>query len=179
MGMIRVSEVMSRNPIRAKATMTAEEGAMLMKTKGISSLLIEQDGEVVGIVTERDIVTKVAANGIAAGERKLSEIMSTPLIHVEADSPLETAAELMWKKRIRRLPVVAGDKIVGILTENDIVRISPGLIEITRGILTNTGQGIVKGIHGICDSCNEFSDNLIYTAGKYYCERCFSEVSRM
>jgi len=179
MSFIKVSEVMSRNPIKVDALLSAEEGARMMALKGISSLLIEEDGKIVGIVTERDIVTKIAAAGLSPGERKLKDIMSSPLIHVEGDSPLETAAEMMWKRKIRRLPVVMNREIVGILTENDIVRISPGLIEITRGILDNKNQGIIKGIHGICGSCNEFSDNLIYKAGNYYCERCYSEQSKM
>ncbi|MCL5789672.1 MAG: CBS domain-containing protein [Candidatus Thermoplasmatota archaeon] len=179
MSFIHVSEVMSRNPIRVDSSLTAEEGAKIMTQKGISSLLIEENGRVKGIVTERDIVTKIAANGLSASEVKLKEIMSSPLIHVEGDSPLETAAEMMWKKKIRRLPVVTNGEFVGILTENDIVRISPGLIEITRGILESKEQGIIKGIHGVCDACNEFSENLIYKAGNYYCERCYSEKTRM
>jgi signal-transduction protein with cAMP-binding, CBS, and nucleotidyltransferase domain len=170
---------MSRNPIRVDGSLTAEEGAKIMAHKGISSLLIEDRGHIVGIVTERDIVTKIAANGLSASEVKMKEIMSSPLIHVEGESPLETAAEMMWKKKIRRLPVVINGEFVGILTENDIVRISPGLIEITRGILGNKEQGIIKGIHGICDSCNEFSENLVYMAGNYYCERCYSEKAKM
>lgn len=179
MNFIKVSEVMSRNPIRVESSTTAEEGAKIMAHKGISSLLIEDQGRITGIVTERDIVTKIAANGLVSSQIKLKEIMSSPLIHVEGDSPLETAAEMMWKKRIRRLPVVINDEIVGILTENDIVRISPGLIEITRGILERDEQGIVKGIHGICDSCNEFSENLMYKAGNYYCERCYAQKAQM
>lgn len=179
MNFIRVSEVMSRNPIRVASSITAEEGAKIMAQKGISSLLIEEHGSIVGIVTERDIVTKIAANGLTASNVKLKEIMSSPLVHVEGDSPLESAAELMWKKRIRRLPVVINNEITGILTENDIVRISPGLIEITRGIMENNDQGIVKGIHGVCDSCNEFSENLVYKAGSYYCERCYPEKSQV
>ncbi len=179
MTFIRVSEVMSRNPIKVESSLTAEEGAKLMAHKGISSLLIEEQGRIVGIVTERDIVTKIAANGLSSSEIKLKEIMSSPLIHVEGDSPLETAAEMMWKRKIRRLPVVINNEISGILTENDIVRISPGLIEITRGILEKEDQGIVKGVHGVCDSCNEFSENLVYKAGNYYCERCYSEKAQM
>jgi signal-transduction protein with cAMP-binding, CBS, and nucleotidyltransferase domain len=170
---------MSRNPIKVAGTITAEEGAKIMSHKGISSLLIEDTGRIVGIVTERDIVIKIAANGLSASEVKLKEIMSSPLIYVEGDSPLETAAEMMWKKKIRRLPVVMNREFVGILTENDIVRISPGLIEITRGILENKEQGIIKGIHGVCDSCNEFSENLVYKAGSYYCERCYPEKAKM
>jgi CBS domain-containing protein len=174
MSFIKVSEVMSRNPIKVESTLTAAEGAKIMAQKGISSLLIEEEGKISGIVTERDIVTKIAAAGLSADEVKLRKIMSSPLVYIEAESPLEIAAEMMWKKRIRRLPVTMNGEVVGILTENDIVRISPGLIEISRGIFTTKNQEIIRGIHGICDSCHEFSENLIYKAGSYYCEKCYS-----
>jgi len=179
MNFISVSEVMSRSPISVKNSMSVREAARVMKEKGVSSLLIEEKGEYVGIVTERDIVTKVTSEGLDPEVTKVSEIMSSPLVYVEADSPLEIAAEIMWKRKIRRLPVRRGGKVVGLLTENDIVRISPGLIEITRGIMMDRNEGIVKGIHGICDSCHEFSENLIYKAGNYYCERCYERVKSL
>ncbi|MGC8644637.1 MAG: cyclic nucleotide-binding/CBS domain-containing protein [Thermoplasmata archaeon] len=176
MSFISVSEVMSRSPIAVLSSLTVREAAEVMKEKGVSSLLIQEGGEYIGIVTERDIVTKVASEGLDPAGVKVREIMSSPLIYVDADSPLEIAAEIMWKRKIRRLPVRRGGKVVGLLTENDIVRISPGLIEITRGIMGDRNEGIVKGIHGICDSCHEFSENLIYRAGSYYCERCYSKT---
>lgn len=176
MNFIKVSEVMSRNPIKVKSNLSATEGAQVMSEKGVSCLLVEDNDKIMGIVTERDIVTKVAARNLSPASVKLSDIMSYPLVYVEHDSPLEAAAEIMWKRKIRRLPVTSQSGVVGILTENDIVRISPGLIEISRGILSDKEGEIIKGIHGVCDSCNEFSENLTYKAGKYYCERCFSAL---
>jgi CBS domain-containing protein len=169
-------EVMSRNPVKVGTETTVEEGAIIMTQKGISSLLVEEGNEIVGIVTERDLVTKVVSKNLQGRNIRLKEIMSHPLVYVEEDSPLEVAAEIMWKRKIRRLPVQSKGRVVGILTENDIVRISPGLIEITRGILPGRNEGIINGIHGMCDECGEYSENLVYRAGKYYCERCFSSI---
>ncbi|MEM0126474.1 MAG: CBS domain-containing protein [Thermoplasmatales archaeon] len=177
MNFISVSDVMSRNPISVLSSITVRDAAEMMRDKKVSSLLVKEGEEYVGIVTERDIVTKVVALGLSSYDIKVNEIMSHPLVYVDYDSPLEIAAEIMWKRKIRRLPVKRGEKVIGILTENDIVRISPGLIEITRGIMSDRDQGVVKGIHGICDSCHEFSENLIYKAGSYYCERCYYSKS--
>ena len=80
MTLIRVSEVMSRNPIKAESSLSAEEGARIMSNKGISSLLIEEGEKIIGIVTERDMVTKIAAKGLLSGNIKLKEIMSSPLV---------------------------------------------------------------------------------------------------
>ncbi len=176
MTFIKVSEVMSRNPIKVQQQLSARDAAKVMTEKGVSCLLVEKEGKIAGIVTERDIVTKVAAKNLSPESVKMTEIMSSPLVYIEQDSPLEAAAEIMWKRKIRRLPVISQNGVVGILTENDIVRISPGLIEITRGIMTDREGEIIKGIHGVCDNCSEFSENLVYKAGKYYCERCFTSL---
>lgn len=175
MNSIKVREVMSKNPVKADSEITAEEGSNIMTKRGVSSLLIEERGELVGIVTERDMVTKIVSKNLQGSQVRLKDIMSSPLVSVEEDSLLEVAAEIMWKMKIRRLPVRSESKIVGLLTENDVVRISPGLIEITRGILSDRDQGLVNGIHGNCETCGDFDENLIYRAGKYYCESCFSQ----
>ncbi len=176
MNNIVARDVMSRNPISEDGNQTVLKAAQIMRDKGISSILVRQNNSVVGIVTERDLVIKIVGNGIDPSKVTLSEIMSSPLISVNEDTPLELAAEMMWKNKIRRLPVKNGDKITGILTENDIVRISPGLIEITREIAGDRNYQIIAGIHGVCDRCHEYSNNLVYRAGKYYCELCYNEI---
>ncbi|MCL5681432.1 MAG: CBS domain-containing protein [Candidatus Thermoplasmatota archaeon] len=170
---ILVREIMSRNPIGLEGDKSVMDGAMLMKNKGISAILVNS-GNTQGIVTERDMVTKIVSTGLDPKEVKIEKIMSYPLVTVNEETPVEVAAEIMWKNKIRRLPVKKDESITGILTENDIVRISPGLIEITREIYGNKEPELIKGIHGVCDVCKEYSENLIYKAGKYYCELCFS-----
>ncbi len=176
MSSIVARDVMSRNPISEYSQESVIKGAQIMRDKGISSILIIKDNIVKGIVTERDLVTKIVSKGLDPSKVTLGEIMSSPLVTVNDDTPLELAAELMWKNKIRRLPVKKGDNIIGILTENDIVRISPGLIEITREISSDKNYQLIAGLHGICDRCHEYSNNLVYRAGKYYCELCYSDI---
>jgi CBS domain-containing protein len=85
--------------------------------------VITQAGSAIGIVTERDLVSKVLAEGIDAKNVLVRDIMSTPLITVGPNSSLTTAAELMAQYRIRRLVVVDGTgNLVGIVTTGDIAR---------------------------------------------------------
>lgn len=176
MNNIVARDVMSRNPITEDSEESVIRAAQIMRDKGISSILVLKNNVVEGIVTERDLVTKVVSKGLDPAKITLGEIMSSPLISVNEDTPLELVAELMWKNKIRRLPVKRENVIVGILTENDIVRISPGLIEITREIYGDKNYQLIAGLHGICDRCHEYSNNLVYRAGKYYCELCYSDI---
>lgn len=176
MGSIVARDVMSRNPVTEESKESAMRAAQLMRDKGISSILVMKEGEIIGIVTERDLVTKVVSNGMDPRIVSIKDIMTSPVVTVNEDTPLEIAAEMMWKNKIRRLPVKRNGIITGILTENDIVRISPGLIEITREIAGDKNFQLVAGIHGVCDRCHDYSNNLVYRAGKYYCEVCYSEI---
>jgi CBS domain-containing protein len=176
MNNIVARDVMSRNPITEDSEESVIRAAQIMRDKGISSILVLKNNVVEGIVTERDLVTKIVSKGLDPAKITLGEIMSSPLISVNEDTPLELVAELMWKNKIRRLPVKRENVIVGILTENDIVRISPGLIEITREISGDKNYQLIAGLHGICDRCHEYSNNLVYRAGKYYCELCYSDI---
>ncbi len=169
---IQVGQVMTRNPIIIDENISVMEAAKKMKKENIGSLILKSGENNFGIITERDILYKVVAEGLDPRDIKAKEIMSHPLITIDKDSKLEEAATIMWKYNIRRLPVVDSGKIVGIITENDIIRLSPGLIEITREI-SEQPQPLVSGVRGYCDKCKSFDENLIYKAGKYYCSKCF------
>lgn len=172
---ILVGQVMTRNPIIIDENISVMEAAKLMKKENIGSLILRSSENYFGIITERDILYKVVAEGFDPRNIRAKEIMSHPMITIDNGSKLEEAATIMWKYKIRRLPVVENGKIVGIITENDIIRLSPGLIEITREVADQT-QPLVSGVRGYCDKCKSFDENLVYKAGKYYCSKCFSTL---
>ena len=116
-----VKDLMTKNVITIDLHKTVFDAAMLMSEKRIGCLVI-MDGEVpLGIVTERDFVRRVVAKNLPSGA-KVSEIMSKPLITVDPDSSLREAARLMIKNKIRRLPVVKENKLVGIIVVSDFAR---------------------------------------------------------
>ena len=118
-----VAMVMSKTVMAMELNSNAKDCARAMVKRGVSCAVITQGGSAVGIVTERDLVSKVLAESIDAKNVLVRDIMSTPLITVAPDTALTGAAELMARYRIRRLVVVdQSGAMVGLITTGDIAR---------------------------------------------------------
>lgn len=128
-----VKDVMARRVLLVEASSSAKNAARMMNKFGVSSLIVSSEGDVVGILTERDILTRVVASGQDPEQVEVSEIMSEPIIVVNPDTPLKQAVQIMLMERIKKLPVMEKDeekiRLVGILSMTDIARIQPHLIE--------------------------------------------------
>jgi signal-transduction protein with cAMP-binding, CBS, and nucleotidyltransferase domain len=125
--MSSVSEIMSAKEIVTAVVDTGKSAQdiaqMMVKEKVGSVIIIDKKGIPIGIVTERDIVTRVCLKDVAASRIKLEEIMSTPLISVMSYDSIDTASRIMIKNNIKRLAVLEEDnRIVGLLSVTDITR---------------------------------------------------------
>ncbi|MFQ6052184.1 MAG: cyclic nucleotide-binding/CBS domain-containing protein [Candidatus Hydrothermarchaeota archaeon] len=116
-----VKDIMIEEVLFTDVSSSIIEVANLMSTKDVGSLIVTKNEKPVGIITERDILKKVVAKGLDPKETKVSEVMHTPLITIDSESSVFQAAELMNMNKIRRLPAVKDDKIVGIVTVFDII----------------------------------------------------------
>ena len=133
-----VKDIMTKTVASVNLNQTIFEAAELMSSKGISCVLVT-DGEVpVGVVTERDIVGRVVAKRKSL-DLKVSVIMSSSLITIDPDASLKEAARLMSANRIRRLPVLKKNKLVGIISASDFVR-NLGKKTLTEEILDAMGR---------------------------------------
>jgi len=112
---------MTKNVITIDARDDAMDAAKLMKEKKIASLVVTKGNIPFGIVTERDFVRIICAKNLQSKQTKVANIASSPLITVDPDAPIEDAARIMAKNRIRRIVAVENDAIVGILTATDLV----------------------------------------------------------
>jgi CBS domain-containing protein len=117
-----VRDIMTKEIIMIDGSDTALEAAKLMTEKGISSLFVVKDGIPVGIVTERDFIKKVCAKDIPISKVKIFDIMSKILTTAEPETPIEVAVQRMVNHKIRRLPIMEGGKIVGIITVTDLAK---------------------------------------------------------
>jgi len=128
---VLVSEVMSPRLITVTPDASVADAARLMKKYDVGSVLVVNEGRAVGIVTERDIVTRFAASEAdrRPSEVKVSEIMTRDLIKIGPGSDVIEAARLMAERNVRRLVVVdrSGDP-VGMLTARDILRVAPHIV---------------------------------------------------
>ncbi len=118
-----VSDVMSKSILSLDKSTSVQEAAEHMKKLCIGCVIVNDDSNPIGIITERDFVTKIAAEGRPLFT-EIKEVMSSPLITIDSDETIWEASELMKEKLIHKLPVKENDEIVGIITTTDIVKIS-------------------------------------------------------
>ncbi len=125
---LTVSDIMNRNIVYVGPEDSVYKAAKLMKDHGIGSVVVLEKGELKGLVTERDLITRYIAKG--DGRRpedvKVKEIMTPDPVVVKESTEIDEAARLMVEKNIRRLLVVnSSGKLVGIVSSRDIIRIAP------------------------------------------------------
>jgi signal-transduction protein with cAMP-binding, CBS, and nucleotidyltransferase domain len=99
----------------------AREAARLMVDRRIGSLIANRDGLPFGIVTERDMV-KIVAGAMDPAKVTVADVMTAPLITIDSSSPLNDAARRMIEKQVKRLVVTEHEKIVGIVSQTDLVQ---------------------------------------------------------
>jgi CBS domain-containing protein len=177
---ILVEEIMSRNPRTASSDITAQSAAKMMKQEDVGSLIILEDGAAVGMLTEKDLVQKIVAEGRSPSKVIIANIMSAPLITIGPTESVADAAKRMANLKLRRLPVVKDEKLVGVLTENDLLRLSPSLIELTRewSRLGACGKALSKQLttEGYCDNCGTYADQLVERNGELLCFACIDQI---
>ncbi|MCV0431697.1 CBS domain-containing protein [Nitrosopumilus sp.] len=118
-----VNDVMSKNVLTLEKSSTIQEAAEHMKRLSVGCVIVTDNDSPIGIITERDFVIKVAAEGRPLFT-EIKEVMSSPLITIDPEETIWEASEAMKEKSIHKLPVKENEKIVGIITTSDIVRIS-------------------------------------------------------
>jgi CBS domain-containing protein len=115
-----VRDAMTENPHSIGHSASVVEAARLMRAQDIGSLPITDEEKLVGMITDRDITTRVVAEGADATTTSVEDVYSRDLISVEPDRGLEEALQLMARHQVRRLPVVENGRLVGIVAQADI-----------------------------------------------------------
>ncbi len=189
---LSVSDVMSRRLITADVSETADRIGKIMADASVGCIIITKDTHPIGIVTERDLVIKLISKNKQPSKVKAQDIMSSPLITIPPDKSVELASREMARRRIRRLPVVQGKKLIGLLSDMDLLSVSSELNEILRDIIRqnnpegDTGETIPDWekeqkspsvfIQGICEVCQSFQESLENIDGAFVCMRCREEL---
>ena len=117
---ILVRHAMTEDPHTIAPDMNATDGAAIMKSEDVGILPVVGNGELVGVVTDRDLVLRVMAERRSPLELRVGEIATRFAVTVTPDTKLSGARELMQKNKVRRLPVMKGDQLVGILSLGDV-----------------------------------------------------------
>ena len=120
--LILVKDIMTRGLVTVDSSATVNQAAKTMEKAKVGSVLVMEKNIPVGIMTDRDFAIKIAAHAYPI-HTKVKQVMSSPLIHIRPDDEVWVAAELMYTRKIRRLPVLDEDELLGIVTATDFVRL--------------------------------------------------------
>lgn len=120
----RSGDVISVDP-----DMSVREVVQILAEKRIGAVPVIQGERVLGIFSERDVIYRLGAEGPAMLDRKVSEVMTSPALTVERSTPILSALALMTQRRIRHLPVVEGETMVGLVSIGDLVKLRIDRIE--------------------------------------------------
>ncbi|MEM1551953.1 MAG: CBS domain-containing protein [Candidatus Bathyarchaeia archaeon] len=181
-----VKDVMSSPVITVEEDATANRVAELMDKHGLGCIIVtSKEGKPIGIITERDLVTRVLAKNVKPDALKAKDVMTTPLITIEPDETISEAARKMSRLNIRRLGVVYKGQLIGILSSKDILAVMPELIETIQERALIEGENLAQttipeeeesSLAGYCDRCGGWSDNLKEVDGEFLCEDCRAEL---
>jgi CBS domain-containing protein len=118
----QILEGKERRVLSIDADATVYEAVERMVGANVGSLLVEVDGRITGIFTERDYLRRVTLEGRTDKESTVREIMTSPLLVVSPETSLEECMSLMTERRIRHLPVAEGGKVIGLISIGDVVK---------------------------------------------------------
>jgi len=173
---IPVDEVMSSPVIMVSENDTVEVVAKLMGEYNLGSVVVvDEKSHPIGVITERDIVLRLVIKGLSAREVSAKSIMSSPLATIGPKTDLKKAADKMWRGNISRLIVMDNGEMIGIISDTDIVAITPSLIEIiTEKVRITGGRKPLTDFSttGYCEQCLQWSTSLKNMDAKFICEEC-------
>ena len=125
-----VKDIMSKKVVSIEHNKTVFDACKKYKECKLGSLVVINNGVIVGIITERDIIERVILNNKQPKKTKIEEIMSKNIITIHASAKIEQAADLMKKHKIKKLPVILNNEFVGIITVTDLANIMPDFTKI-------------------------------------------------
>ncbi|MHA7646604.1 CBS domain-containing protein [Nitrosopumilus sp. S4] len=119
---ITIGDIMTKSVISVDSSITVNEAAKMMEDAKVGAVIVVENNKPVGIVTDRDFSVKVAAHAYQI-TAPIKQIMSSPVLTINSDETIRTAADLMHEERVRKLPVMQNGNVVGIITATDIVNL--------------------------------------------------------
>jgi len=170
-----VKDIMTKRIITVDQDKTVQQTAKKMAHFRVGSIIVLKKNNPIGMITETDINKRIVALAKDPKKIKAKQIMSSPIVFVNPDDNISKVVEKMKKFKIRRFPVLKKTKIVGIITNTDIARASPEMLDLLslrlkmRRVVPIIKEGSTSGI---CDVCENYSEDLNFESDQWVCENC-------
>jgi len=178
-----VKDVMTSPVITIDEEDTGQEAARLMDRNDVGCIIVtSKDEKPLGIITERDMITRVSAKNILPSKTKAKKIMTSPLLTIDPDETLTEAARKMSRLNVRRLGVVYKGNLEGLISSKDILAVTPELVEIIQESAKIDKEPQLeeepapRPLEGYCDHCGRWADSLKEVEGQLLCEECQIEL---
>jgi len=134
-GVVLIRDVMSKDVKVVRPDTSVKEVVATMNKFDIGSIVVVQGDRPVGIITERDILRRLLEQSLAPEALTARQVMTSPVLTISETASIEEAARLMAKKKVKKLPVMNNQKLVGIVTFTDIVIKVPTLLSILEELV--------------------------------------------
>ncbi|MCK4498243.1 CBS domain-containing protein [Candidatus Bathyarchaeota archaeon] len=175
-----VRDVMSSPVITTTEGESVEKVAKLMKAQRLGSIIVtDKEDRPIGVITERDLVTRVLSENKLPSDLKAKEVMSSPLVTIKPDETLSNVARQMSRLNMRRFGVVYKGELVGVVSSKDVLAITPELLDtIQEKVRIESGETAPEEnspMAGHCDRCGQWSNRLREIEGEFQCEDCRSQ----
>jgi len=175
---VKVKDVMTSRIVTCAPSTKVNEAAKIMRTEDVGSIIVVEGTKPIGIATREDITNKVAAEDKQPSKVTVKEVMTSPVITASPDEDLADVARRMNQFGYERMPVKHLDKLIGFVSVRDILRVSPGLLELMRETLEQMGPETVEGEYnaGDCEICGNYDEQLRNINDRWVCASCQDEA---
>ncbi|MFC1454654.1 cyclic nucleotide-binding/CBS domain-containing protein [Candidatus Undinarchaeota archaeon] len=172
---ITVKEAMTPEVKTVNTSDSLEKVSKFMVEHNIGCVVVS-DGGPVGIISEADLVTTIA-DGQDPKKTKAKDVMTSPVVSIGPNEDVIEVSKKLSKYNIRRIPVMEGDRLMGIVTSHDLLRVAAEeesilseLVDIRLGQIMGSKKH--RYLSGRCEVCTEYSDFLSDVNGKLVCQEC-------
>ena len=172
---LKVIDAMTRQPVVVSPETTLLKCAKIMLNNQVGSVIVKENGKLLGLVTEKDLVRKVVAKNLDTKTTPVSKIMTKKLLTIGPHEDIYDAMYFMSRYDVRRLPVIENKELIGLLTHKDILKIQPDLFEIYAErikLREEANKPLNRDyLEGPCANCGSYGQ-LYKHRQKFVCEAC-------
>ena len=178
---VKVKDVMTSRVVTCTPTTTVAEAAKKMKDEDVGSVIILDGKKPVGIMTREDVTNKVAALDKQASKVHVKDVMTSPVVTATPEETLSEVAKRMNKHGFERMPVAQTGKMLGFVSVRDILRVSPGLLDLLKEHIDEETASELKEetTSGECELCGNYNEELHNTNDRWVCETCKEEAEEL